>query len=392
MNLFADSSIPQILWTIFSHGGWLVFVVLAAYILFKIYVNEIQTNYKKSLEWTYLEIKPPRENISSFYSAEQILIQIHQLFDNWTFQEKYVEGRLVFWVSFEIVSLGGKISFIIRIPTKHRQLIEAAFYANYPHIEMNEVQDYLANFDYDPDSNKYDLFGGEMILTDDVSIPIRTYREFISLKGPDASEKVVDPLAPLLEVWTRLHPKELYAYQLVLKPVGDGSWQDKADKLADELKGDKDFMQLDDVTKLRIAAIKAKVGKLGYEAKIRFLHIGAKEVFNPDAKKLILSPFKVFNSANFNSFKMAFSTKLNWRISTTLEAPFNNYWVRQRKIEIFRAFKDRSTWIGEKMYILNTEELATLYHFPITGEGIIPPPAVETVDVKKIQPPANLPI
>ncbi len=390
-GLFGNSSIPQAMWFIFSHGGWVVFVLLGIYILFQIYLNEIQTNYKKSIRWTYLEIRPPKENISSFYSAEQILIQIHQLFDNWTFQEKYIEGKLVFWVSFEIVSLGGKISYMVRIPTKHRQLIEAAFYANYPHIEMNEVTDYLANFNYDPDSDQYDLFGGEMILTSPDSVPIRTYREFISLKGPDASEKVVDPLGPLLEVWTRLHTKELYAYQIILKPVGDGSWQDKADKMAADLQGEKDFMQLDDVTKLRIAAIKAKVGKPGYQCKIRFIHLGAKDVFNADAKKLVLSPFKVFNSANFNSLKMAFSTKLNWRISATLEAPFINYWVRQRKINLFNAFKDRSTWVGEPMYILNTEEIATLYHFPITDEGV-KVPSVETVEVKKLQPPANLPI
>ncbi|HEX3095539.1 MAG TPA: hypothetical protein VHQ20_00280, partial [Patescibacteria group bacterium] len=277
-------------------------------------------------------------------------------------------------------------------PSKRRQLIEASFYANYPHIEMNEVSDYLENFNYDPDSDKYELFGGEFVLMAKESIPIRTYREFTSLKGPDASEKVVDPLAPLLEVFTRLHQKELFAFQMVIKPVGDGSWKDEADKIAAELQGEKSMMELDDITKLRIAAIKAKLGKPGFSTKIRVLHIGSKDVFNTDAKKLILSPMKVFNSANFNSFKLAFSTKLDWRISTTLEAPFINYWMRQRKINLFNAFKDRSTWIGEKMYILNTEELATIYHFPMTGEGVTTPPAVETVDMKKIQPPANLPI
>ena len=385
-----NGSALSIIWFLFTHGGWAVFVLLAIYILFQIYLNEIQGNYKKSIQWTFLEVKPAKENIASFYNAEQIFIQLHQLFDNWTPQEKYLEGRLVFWLSFEIVSLGGKISFVLRIPTKQRELVEASFYANYPNIEINEIKDYLSHFDFDPDSDKYELFGGELILTGPESVPIRTYKEFISLKGPDASEKVVDPLSPLLEVFTRLHEKEFYAMQIIIKPEGDAAWKKEADALAEELQGEKDYMQLDEITKLRISAIKGKLGKPGFKTKIRLLHMGDKSAFNSDAKKLVLSPFKVFSSANFNSFKLAFSTKLNYRISPTLEAPFINYWVRQRKINIFKAFKDRSTWIGEPMYTLNTEELATMFHFPITADTTVP--SVETVDIKKIQPPANLPI
>lgn len=389
--LLEQQSFLQILWFIFSHGGWVVFVILFVYILFYVYLNEIQSNYKKSLEWVCLEIKPPKENTASYYNAEQIFIQLHQLYDNWTFQEKYIEGRLIFWMSLEIVSLGGKISFMIRIPKKHRQLVEASFYANYPHIEMNEVTDYLEHFNYDPDNEKYELFGSEFGLTEPESYPIRTYGEFTSLKALDASEKVADPLMPLLEVFTRLDAKEMYAMQIVIKPVGDGSWKKDAEKVAAELQGEKPFIELDEITKLRISAVKAKVGKVGFQTKIRLIHLGTKDVFNKDAKKLVLSPLKVFNSANYNGFKSKFSTKLDYRISPTLEAPFINYFVRQRKIEIFNAFKDRSTWIGEPMYILNSEELATLYHFPVTEENVTVP-AMETLDTKKIQPPANLPI
>jgi hypothetical protein len=385
-----NDSILSIIWFIFSHGGWVVFVLLGIYILFKIYLNEIQGNYAQSIEWTLLEIKPSKENLASFYNAEQIFIQLHQLFDSWTPQEKYLEGRLVFWMSFEIVSLGGKISFIVRVPTKQKDLVESSFYANYPNIEMNEVKDYLANFEYDPDNDKYDLFGGEMVLTDKSSVPIRTYQEFISLKGPDASEKVVDPLAPLLEVFSRVNQGEFMAMQLIIIPAADGSWKGEADALVEELQGEKDYMQLDEITKSKISAIKAKAGKPGYHSKIRLIHMGPKNIFNPDWKKLILSPFKVFSSANFNGFRLAFGPKLNYRISPTLEAPFINYWVRQRKIAIFNSFKGRNSYIGEAMYILNTEELATVYHFPVTADATIP--SVETVDIKKIQPPANLPI
>jgi hypothetical protein len=39
--------------------------------------------------------------------------------------------------------------------------------------------------------------------------------------------------------------------------------------------------------------------------------------------------------------------------------------------------------------IFNTEEIATLYHFPLASIKTAP---VERIDIKKGQPPANLPI
>ncbi len=160
------NSVFGTIWFLFSRGGWIVFVLLLIYILFKLYMNEIQTQYKKSISWTFYEIKPPKENLSSFYSAEQIFIQLHQLFDNWSSQEKFLEGRLVFWVSLEIVSLGGKISFVLRVPTKQKDLVEASFYANYQDIEINEIEDYLSHFDYNPDDDKYQMFGTEFVLVE----------------------------------------------------------------------------------------------------------------------------------------------------------------------------------------------------------------------------------
>ncbi|MDQ3018856.1 MAG: hypothetical protein M3Q64_03230, partial [bacterium] len=94
----------------------------------------------------------------------------------------------------------------------------------------------------------------------------------------------------------------------------------------------------------------------------------------------------------YNAFKPGFAPKVDYRISPTLEAPYINYFVRQRKIDLFKGYKNRDTWLGTAMYVLNTEELATIYHFPVTSTTNIPSPAIETTDMKKVQPPSNLPI
>lgn len=390
-GLFPDiTRILETIWFLFSHGGWVVFVLLGIYILYQLYLNEIQGQYLSTIDWTLLEIKPPKENATSFYSAEQVFIQLHQLFDNFTLQEKYLEGKLVFTVSFEIISLGGKISYLVRIPTKQRDLLEAALYASYPTIELTEVQDYLNNFHYDPENPAYDLFGAEFLLTRDQSYPLRTWREFESLHGPETSEIVVDPLVPLFETFTKISDQEFYGVQFIIQPVMDDSWHDEAEAIIEELKGEKEIISLDDIVKQQITAIKNKLGRPGYRTKIRLLHLGTKEHFNKNAKKLILSPFRIFSSANYNGLRPAFGPKKDYKISPSLEAPYINWWVKRRKKELFEGYKARSQYIGESTYILNTEELATLFHFPITKASVVQP--VESLESKKIQPPANLPI
>jgi hypothetical protein len=404
-GLFPDVlNIFKIVWSIFIHGGWVLFVILTVYIVYKVYMEDINDQFLSGLKYTVLEIKPPKENISSFYNAEQIFIQLHTFFDNYTFQETYVEGRLVFRFSLEIISLGGKISYILRVPTKHRAMVEAAFYANYPTLEMNEIHDYLENFHYSPEDPNYDLFGAEFLLTKPQCYPIRTWREFESLKGPEVSELVVDPLTPLFETMTKLSEEEFYGIQYIIQPVADGSWKEEAEAEVNKILGEKEvtgpdgkkskskgsILELDDIKKQQITSIKNKLGRPGFATKIRLIHLGTKQHFNKDGKKLVLSPFKIFGSANFNGFRAGFGPKKDWRISPRLEAEYIKWWVNRRKQTLFDGFKARSNYVGEPTYILNTEELATIFHFPVTKTSVVQP--VESLESKKVQPPSNLPI
>lgn len=384
------TEILSIAWLLFSRGGWIVFVLLGIYILYQLYMNEIQGQYLASIDYTLLEIKPPRENPTSFYNAEQVFIQLHQLFDNFNFQERYLEGKLVMKVSFEIISLGGKISYLVRVPTKQRDLVEAALYANYPSLEITEVKDYLENFHYDPENPHYDLFGAEFVLLKNQSYPIRTYREFEGLTGPELSNIVVDPLSPLFEAFTRISDQEFYGLQFILEPVMDDSWHADTEAEIEKILAGRDFISLDDVEKERINSIKRKLGRPGFRTKIRFIHLGTSEKFNSDHKKLVLSPFRIFSTANSNGFKPAFGPKKDYKISKTLEAAYISWWTKRRKKLLFEGYKYRNNYIGDFTYILNTEELATLFHFPITITPLSQP--VESLESKKIAPPANLPI
>ena len=64
---------------------------------------------------------------------------------------------------------------------------------------------------------------------------------------------------------------------------------------------------------------------------------------------------------------------------------FRKNWRRER---IVRACKGRSGTVGHSYFILNTEELATIWHFP---SKFIKAPMLQRTESKKSEPPFSLP-
>ena len=65
--------------------------------------------------------------------------------------------------------------------------------------------------------------------------------------------------------------------------------------------------------------------------------------------------------------------------------------IVDKKADMFKAYVSRSYFhppYKKKPFILNTEELATIYHFPSGIET----PGFTTISSRKAEPPANLPI
>ncbi len=413
-------SVPSILWWFFGHGGWIIFVVLTVWVLFQQYMDEIRKQFISGQEWVFLSIRVPKTNELSTLAVEQVFAQMHALLGGSTFAQKYVEGQVPLWYSFEIVSLGGKISFVIRAPKKSQDLVEAAFYAQYPEAEVTEVSDYLENFSFDPETAPVDVWGTELVEAMDQALPIKTYRDF---EHPTAKDKIVDPLRPLFEAMAKISPHELFAYQLVALPVADSEWKPKGESKATELiegpkaapkpfslwgllkglvipakppaaKSDRNFSVMTDVDKERVNRVLNKVGKVGYACKIRLLYAAPKDKFEKSKASLFIGAFKTLSSANTNGFKPngEVTPKLDYKLSESLEKPYIDFVVAKRKAGLVKNFKGRSGGGGAKPYVLNIEELATMYHLPLVSLETVSSPNVDTVASKKSQPPANLPI
>jgi hypothetical protein len=60
-----------------------------------------------------------------------------------------------------------------------------------------------------------------------------------------------------------------------------------------------------------------------------------------------------------------------------------------RKHHMIVAYRGRSNWAGWPSYTLSTEELATLWHFPILMQ--VKAPQLGRTEAKKTEAPANIP-
>src|SRR3989344_1759361 len=83
------------------------------------------------------------------------------------FREKWLDGEVTQWFSFEIVSFGGDIHFYLWCPTRHANVIKANFYNQYPDVEIEEIEDYTGKIPKTTNElykKGYNLWGAELSL------------------------------------------------------------------------------------------------------------------------------------------------------------------------------------------------------------------------------------
>ncbi|OGN01641.1 MAG: hypothetical protein A3I26_03380 [Candidatus Yanofskybacteria bacterium RIFCSPLOWO2_02_FULL_43_10] len=410
---FALDSLQTVLW--FLAGYWWIFLpVLLFFGLMTAFETYTKMKYIKSIKWTLVNLKIPQDPGKSPKATEQIFAALHgTLPPPIIWRNKFFKGTMVNWISLEIVGIGGETHFYVRMPEQFKKLVQSQIYAHYPDAEISEVaDDYVNLLPASLPNDAYDLFGSEIILSKEDFYPIRTYPEFEEKSsGPDYVKRI-DPLASLAEVLSSLEAGEFLGVQLIIRPTGDG-WVKKGQSEMDKLQGKKSkagesmlsnlVFEIDKIipghveveksekkpeqtqlTSGKQEAIKAaerKMSKLGYECGIRFMYSGPKENFHRAHISGVVGVFKQYALQTINSFK------LNGPTITAGKWPFKKQKEYNKKIFFLNKYKNRS--LPAKAFILNIEELATIYHLPDIG---VKSPLLPRVEAKKGEPPVGLPI
>lgn len=419
-----------LMWRLFILVGWLPIAITFLWGLKELWLDYISTQWAMKHKYVLLAIDIPRGNEQSPRAVENLFSYLAGAHKSVNLLEKYVEGLSQLAFSFEVVSIEGYTQFLIRTPVQFRDLVESAVYAQYPDGEITEVNDYTTGMPMRYPDEEYDVWGAEFIQVKSPAYPIKTYEEFEHQMG-DPKVTYRDPMAALMDLSSSMKKGEQMWYQLIIVPtgfdwpemgekeiskilnekvaggenIGDkfinlimkflhdageliySLWSDIDDTKKEEKKDEPlKMMNLKPREKGQIEAIQKKVGKVGFETKIRYVYIAKKDVMNkPKAVNGFVGFIKQFASLDLNNLKPDMDIT-----ATSTAYFFKESRLNKRKNNIVRNYMYRSKTAGRARGLLNVEELATLWHFPV--ESAVKAPLIQKASRKKAEPPMSLPV
>lgn len=373
---------------------WFLWVpAILAVLFWNTWLNQRRLQFLKTFSWVLLEIRVPRDVAKSPRAMEAVLSPLYSTYlGGWW--KRVWGGFLPGWYSLEIASINGSVRFFLRTQKSLKNLVESQIYAQYPDAEITEVDDYTYVSDFG-DMKNWNLWGVELALTKEDAYPIRTYVDFglHEKGGKDSEEQKVDPLVSFLELLGSLQDGEQIWFQIMIKGAGK-KWVEDSKKLIDGLMGrskpaeeGKPNKNLSKGEHEVVSAIEKNVAKIGFETGIRMVYVARRDVFNKTNHAAMVSLMNQYNTQNLNGFKSGKKTE-----SGRLGFIMKEKREEASKMNMLDAYRKRSYFhIPHKRvpFVLNTEELATIYHFP---GRVAETPTFGRIESKKSEPPSTLPI
>lgn len=393
---------------------------LLVYITVKLFVYYKQISYISSLKSFLFEIKIPKD-IQKSPMAMEIVLAAMQAGGASTYTEAYLQGKTMGWFSLELASIEGQLHFYIwSSEPKFKEILEAQIYAQYPTVEIDMVkpeEDYVRRFQYNPEKNS--IWGLQFKLTKPDVYPIKTYIDY-NMDKDQKDEYRIDPMTAVLEFMGSVGKGQQAWLQILIKRHGEEGWKEHHLRNKPDWKDDAnaeievirkmatpaatgDFTPFPNPTKGQvetIAAIERSKGKMAFDTMIRGFYLAENKSFNPSYISGLIGSMRQYNSETLNGFKMKTKTDVSdafkdWVTIFPFMKATQNRLQEKYKRELFNAYRLRSFFYPpyksykQAPFILNTEELATIYHFP---GNVSATPTLAKIASKKSEPPANLPI
>lgn len=429
-----------IIWVPFLRVWWWVFLPWMLQAQLKtIYIWWLNWDYDyQKQRWVLLEITPLESTLMPLKAMEDIFASIWPLMDVANFRERWCDGELAYgpyWCSWELASIEGQIHFYVRALDQHRHSIESALWGHYPDIEIKEVPDYVKLVPPTVPNEEWDMYGEDWDFEKEPQYPIKTYSTFFEPQGEriSAEEKRIDPIISLLEAMSKLGSGEHYWVQFVTVPVGDydePNFRKDGQKIINKIakrpeKKQVTFFQMlthtfgelltgpvkdgdsyswvplerdEETDELRISLtsgereiiteIENKLKKPVFRTSIRGVYVAKRESWKASHRVITRTYMGHFSHAHMNGLRFKAETR-----------PRVHFFMRKRRVFLRARKMFRMAVLRfPPMYpnrqklcpILSTEEMATLWHFPlrVSGGSL----AMGKIESKKAGPPPNLPV
>ena len=332
-----------------------------------LYIIRKKENFKRTLNLTFLKVTLPKkdsdldEKKETTKDFKEMVALMEQLYSSLkSIYSKKILKKILGQdtLSFEYIAHEGEILFYIIIPKNYKNLIEKQINGFYTDAIIEETTEINIFKDREHISSTY------LNTEKEFFFPFKTYDKLES-----------DPINNITNAFSKLEEDESAVVQILLKPIDD-DWQGKSSKASSKIMKWKTtwftlnpiklivwlisslFSSQDDkapespndpetsaLTQERAKTVDEKWDKTGFETIIRIIATWNDKSMVDTELTNIISSFSQFSYPDFNKFSHT--------IHHNQKRLIKNY--------IYRYFK--KPFFLKKM-ILNTEELASLYHYP----------------------------
>jgi hypothetical protein len=361
-----------------------------------------------------LEIQLPPEVSKSPAAMEVFLSSLFNTGAETTFVNRYWKGGFRPIWTLEIAGNEGRISYYIHGMEVWRPAVESRIYGQFPEAKITEAEDYAARVPFNLE--EYELWGAEYKKTNEVqAYPIKTYVDFELNKNTDTPEIQIDPITNLLELMSNMGKDEYLWFQVILKARAKDEWygiyKNSSDSLKDPAKqevldilgrakkrlidagADPDkvgpsMLNMSKDEQARVEAIEHMLSKSIYECGIRIVYVAKQEKFKGVTGAFLFRIFQVLDSG-MNRLGGA-----PGRGMIRFDYPWEDFMgIRERaeKEHLFSRYKNRAYFYvpyDQVPIFMNTEEIATLWHFP---NSMVRTPGLNRVPSRVGEAPLNLP-
>jgi len=410
--------------------GYLMPIPLAFWAL-NLWHHYRQEKFIMGIKWVLLEIQVPRDVIKSPAAMELIFSNAfyHQSMKG--FWEQFVIGAPWLWFSMEIVSIDGRVHFYIRTPTRIRDLVETQIYAQYPQAKVVEVDDYAFHIPQYAKDSGWNMWGCEFKKAKEDFLPIKTYKNFgDDMKTGVKEEFKIDPITPVIEYLGSLPKGQQLWIQIIIRQNIKKYHSHKTGKHVGFTEAAIEYLNsvLKDYTKLQdngaggiasqvfmpdhlkpvVTAITENTAKLHFDCGVRVITLSDKKYTTEDQFNNLRRSARLL----FRQYSMPSVNELVRVNSTQFDAPWSDPTglalnkIKKRMLDFYRmrtffhpplqynmdypaVFSLFFPSHRPNIFVMSSEELATIFHFPgMVSEA----PSFKRVESKIAKPPSNLPV
>jgi len=332
-------------------------VLILIYFLYRKYLKSHLV--KRANDLVILEVKVPKKferheyeslktvaDITSY--SEQFFASLSGLYEDGV--KGLLKGQPV--ISFELVSKDKEIIFFVGAPRSHVDLIQKQIQSFYPNASIEPSSEFRIF------KEGLEVSCGSVSTARSFVFPIKTFREF-----------EYDSISTITNSLSKIGEGSRAAVQILVRPISQGwrgqldwmmrriqegkgiplgvSWYNKVGYFLGQFnsssaKGDDPLKKSTPIQEETLKLLTQKGAKTGFEVQIKILSMAKTKLEADSNLKNVFNGLSQFSAPDRNGFKLHSVTDKN------------NFLTHY----ILRSF------LGSRKMILNSEELASIYHFP----------------------------